>query len=509
MITLFYKYVMRRIFNHIILYSVAFLLSCSPGIPGSYDSKDVQPGIYPDYKDVTVPCNISPLTFRVEEAGDASVVRFAAGSTEYITEGPEAVVSVEEWKALLAAAAGSSITVDVFVEKDGKWSKFAPFCIVVSKDSIDPYISYRLIPPSYVAYENLSISQRNLENYDEEIIYHNRLVVSEPDGQCINCHAYKNYSTDNMQFHVRQYNGGTVFVHDGKVKKLDMKTDSTISAGVYPFFNPVYDIVAYSVNSTGQIFHTQDHNKVEVQDQYSDVIVYNPVKETIAHVSADPDDLEVFPAWSPDGKTLYYCVSKFPEDSLLAERVAREVVHYKDIKYDIVRRPWNPDTGEFGEVDTVFCASALGKSATFPRVSPNGKYVLFALGEYGCFHIWHKDADLYLLNLENGAYWPLEKANSDFPESYHSWSSNGKWILFASRREDTNYSRLYIAHVNDDGTSDKAFLLPQESADYYDFFDRSYNVPEFMKEPVTITPQEFVEVVEGDAVKVKYSSNIK
>jgi hypothetical protein len=131
------------------------------------------------------------------------------------------------------------------------------------------------------------------------------------------------------------------------------------------------------------------------------------------------------------------------------------------------------------------------------------------MAEYGCFHIWHKDADLYVMDLTTREYWPLEKANSDFPESYHSWSSNGKWVLFASRRDDTNYSRLYIAHINEDGTSDKAFLLPQESAEYYEFFDRSYNVPEFMKEPVSITPQEFVEVVEKEPVKVKYSSKVK
>ena len=74
---------------------------------------------------------------------------------------------------------------------------------------------------------------------------------------------------------------------------------------------------------------------------------------------------------------------------------------------------------------------------------------------------------------------------------------------------ENNYSRLYIAHVNPDGSSDKAFALPQKSAGYYDFFDRSYNVPEFMVEPVTITPQEFVEVVKGESAKVKYSSTVK
>jgi Tol biopolymer transport system component len=312
-----------------------------------------------------------------------------------------------------------------------------------------------------------------------------------------------------MQFHARQHLGGTVFVHNGKAKKVDLKTDSTISAGVYPSFNPKYDVVAYSVNNTGQVFHTKNPNKVEVQDKASDVIVYNPVKETVTHVANNVDDLEVFPCWSADGKVLYYCSAHMEHLDTTLKRESEFVLRYKEIKYDILSRSWNPETGEFGAVDTVFAASALGKSATFPRVSPCGRYMLFALAEYGCFHIWHKDADLYVLDFETKFYWPLDKANSPFPESYHAWSSTGKWILFASRRDDTNYSRLYIAHMDGNGVADKAFLLPQENSEFYDFFDHSFNVPEFMIEPVRITPYEFAEVIKGEPVNVEYKQNIK
>ena len=490
------------------LFVCAACSSKAPEVPAQYSAVDAKPAIYPDYTDVTVPCNIAPLVFRVVEPGADFVTCFTVGDKALVYGGREVAPAVEEWRSLMAQAAGGAIKVEVYAYADDGWKMYEPFSIAVSADSIDPYISYRLIPPSYVAYEKLTISQRDLSNYDETVIYNNKFVSSEPDGQCINCHAYKNYKTDNMQFHVRQHLGGTVFVHNGKVKKVNMKTDSTISAGVYPFFNPKYDVVAYSVNNTGQIFHTKNPNKVEVQDQASDVIIYDPVREIVSHVANDPDCLEVFPAWSPDGEMLYYCSAYFPKRADIPH-VENMIRNYKDVKYDILRRPWNPQTGEFGAVDTVFAASALGKSATFPRVSPCGRYLLFALAEYGCFHIWHKDADLYVLELATGDCWALEAANSDFPESYHAWSSTGKWILFASRRDDTNYSRLYIAHMNDDGTSDKAFLLPQKESEFYDFFDRSFNVPEFMIEPVSITPHEFVEVVKGDAVNVKYSADFK
>ncbi|MBO5864482.1 MAG: PD40 domain-containing protein [Bacteroidaceae bacterium] len=499
---------MKRFVEYIVAAAVLVCVGCSQKsavVPSSYDVVDARPAIYPDYTDVVIPCNVAPLVFRVLEDGDDFVTRFRVGKKELVYGGSEVAPDVAEWHSLLEQAVGDTIKVEVYAKNGDKWRMYEPFPIIVSGDSIDRYISYRLIPPSYVAYEKLTISQRDLTNFDETVIYCNKFVSSEPDGQCINCHAYKNYKTDNMQFHVRQHLGGTVFVHNGKAKKVNMKTDSTISAGVYPFFNPKYDVVAYSVNNTGQIFHTKNPNKVEVQDQASDVIIYDPVREIVTHVANDPDCLEVFPAWSPDGETLYYCSAYFPKRADIPH-VENMIRNYTDVKYDVLRRSWNPVTGEFGAVDTVFAASSLGKSATFPRISPCGRYMLFALAEYGCFHIWHKDADLYVLELATGKYWPLDAANSGFPESYHAWSSTGRWILFASRRDDTNYSRLYIAHMNDDGTSAKAFLLPQNESEYYDFFDRSYNVPEFMVEPVTITPHEFVEVVKGDAVNVKYSS---
>lgn len=485
-------------------------LSCgAPSLPSEYTVNDATPVIYPDYTDVTIPCNIAPLTFEIKDDADEHVTCLSAGGVNLLCEGRVVQPHIDEWRSLLAAATPGAVSVRVFARKDGAWQAYTPFALNVSADSIDNYISYRLIPPSYVCYETLTISQRNLTNYDEDVIYNNMLAATENSGSCINCHAYKNYRTDNMQFHIRQNNGGTLFVHNGEAKKLNMATDSTLSAGVYPAFNPVYDVVAYSVNKTGQIFHTRNSNKVEVQDVASDVIIYNPVTNTVTNVADSPNDLEVFPWWSPDGRTLYYGSAHFVIKDTANDIMKEEILRYREIKYDILRRSWNPDTYAFGEPDTVFAATALGKSATFPRVSPDGRYLLFALGEYGCFHVWHKDADLYVQDLHTGDSWPLAAANSPDAESYHSWSSNSRWIIFSSRRDDTNYTRLYIAHVDADGKAAKAFVLPQPDPAFYPLFDRSYNVPEFMVEPVRFTPQEFAEVVRGESVKVGYSSTGK
>ena len=214
---------MKKIIGYAL--ALMFFASCAPSVPENCSSTDRLPNIYPHYTDVTIPCNIAPLTFRIEEKGSGYITRLSTGEKEFVVAGKEIALPVDKWHELLAVANGGRISVDVYVKGENGWEQFRQFGFDVSSDPIDPYISYRLIPPSYVAYENLSICQRKLSSFDEDVIYSNNLVPSEPEGQCINCHAYKAHKTDNMQFHARQHLGGTVFVHDGVAKKVNLKTD--------------------------------------------------------------------------------------------------------------------------------------------------------------------------------------------------------------------------------------------------------------------------------------------
>ena len=131
------------------------------------------------------------------------------------------------------------------------------------------------------------------------------------------------------------------------------------------------------------------------------------------------------------------------------------------------------------------------------------------MGEYGCFHVWHSDADICMLDLRTGQWRKLDESNSTDAESYPSWSSNGKWIMFSSRRDDTNYTRVYIAHVGSNGRTSKAFLLPQSFPDYYNQFGKSFNRPEFMIEPVRFAPHEAADVLSGEAQKATFTTNCK
>lgn len=497
---------------YFVLCTLYFLIvSCTshPDVPTEYSKEDRIPTIYPEYTDVVVPPNIAPLNFKLMEGCDQCVARVtnAAGNVQTYGDGFKVQFPEDEWRSMLEASKGKQLKVELFGQKeDGKWVAFQPFHIEVAEEEIDPYISYRSISPSYVAYEMLTINQRNITNFDEKEIYNNMIISSEADGQCINCHSYQNYGTQNMQFHMRQGHGGTMIVHNGIPHKVDLKTDSTISAGVYPMWHPTLPLIAYSTNSTGQSFHTKSEAKIEVEDSRSDLILYDVEKNEVMNIENDTLEFECFPAWTPDGKTLYYCSAHFEFPDTATNKESIVIQRYTEVKYSIYRKSFDPETRTFGPHEMVYDAAAKNRSATFPRISPDGRYLLFGEGKFGCFHVWHPDADLHIIDLQTMQERKLENVNSNKAESYHSWSSNGRWMIFISRRDDGNYSRLYIAYFDRQGRAHKAFELPQYDPSFYDFYLRSFNVPEFMKEPVSVSPQTFAAEAKKDAQKAKFVS---
>ena len=490
----------------------SLLMACGSKIPQSFIEADELPDIYPDYTDVTVPVNIAPLTFEVNGKADDIVTRLTAGDEELICGGNKIQPDADDWQRLAERAKGDAIRVEVFVENYDEWTRYKPFNIYVSPDSIDPYISYRLISPSYVVYEELTINQRCLENYDESVIYDNMLCSEGAKGQCINCHNYQQYRPERMQFHARQNLGGTVIAYDGKTRKINMTGDSILSAGVYPAWHPWLKMIVYSTNRTFQIFHSVDPNKIEVFDTESDLIAYDVEKNEVTNIENDPAELECFPFWAPDGKTLYYCSAHFEYSDTIDDKGKEFITRTEEVKYNLYKKSFDPETMQFGARELVFAADTItshGMSATLPRISPDGRYLMFTLAKAGVFHIWHHDADLWMLDLQTGEVRNMEEINSPDTESYHSWSSNGRWVLFSSRRYDGNYTRPFIAHIDGNGRGSKPFELPCADPDYHRQFLKSYNVPEFMRGPVTICPQQFADALKQDAEPVKYVGRLQ
>ena len=119
--------------------------------------------------------------------------------------------------------------------------------------------------------------------------------------------------------------------------------------------------------------------------------------------------------------------------------------------------------------------------------------MMFALADCGAFHIHHKEADLKMVNLETGEMIPTDVLNTDDVESYHSWSSNGKWVIFSSKRVDTRYTRLFVTHWVGKAFT-KPFMIPAKNPENDIRLLYSYNIPEFIKQPVEISKDKIADL---------------
>lgn len=432
-----------------------------------------EPTIYPDYRGVTIPPNIAPLCFKVSDSLTIEKTRalFVVNNqkTEVRSSNNVLAPSLPVWKKLMKEAAGKTVEVTVQARMGGLWISYTPFSLLVAADSIDPYLAYRLIEPGYEVWDDMGLYQRCLENFTETTLINNKRT----GNNCVNCHSFCQQNPEKMLFHMRAQHAGTLLIDSNRVEKLNTKTDQTQAALTYPSWHPSGDFVAFSVNETNQAFHTTNRNRIEVFDKSSDVVVYDVKKHeliTAPHLFSGAV-FETFPTFSADGKTLYFC-------SAPAQPMPQS---YDQLRYSLCSVSFDPESRRFGtRVDTLFHGPKQQKSVSFPRVSPDGRLLLFTLSAYGNFSIWHKEADLCLYDLRNRQMIASDTLNSNETESYHSWSSNSRWVVFSSRRLDGLYTRPFIAYIGANGETGKPFLLPQKDVDFYDRFMKSYNIPEFI-----------------------------
>ena len=482
----------------VVLLALLLAAGCTPA--GWKDAAPAAeaPALYPDYTDIVIPCNIAPLNFNVLNPGDACVAVLSGADASVVLRGPEVRIPEKQWRRLLDGA--EALSVQVFVRRDGKWLALPDTRWTVA-EPVDRYVTYRLIEPGYSNYGDLVLRQRDLGSFREKDLYNNCLISGRVEQQCINCHSFQNYSTENFQFHARHTAGGTVVVTGDRGKKVAFKTGDLISNAVYPSWHPSEPLIAYSVNKTIQGFRSTDRQKVEVYDSASDLILYDVEQDQVSYIVHDSLSYETFPYWSADGKTLYYASSYLPDWG--ANPATDAFLHTDHIRYNIYSLDFDPGTREFGSPRLVFDAVADSLSAVTPRPSPDGRFLLCGVGNYGSFHVWHTSGDIYMTDLATGETRPMDEINSDQSESFKAWSSNSRWIVFTSRRDDGSYTRLYFSHIDENGRGTKPFLLPQKDPEQNRRLFKSYNVPEFTTGEVSWSPKQLEDILLSDPVQVR------
>ncbi len=456
---------------------VAWLFACTPR--EARQTSEQEPDIFPDYKSATLPCNIAPPNFGIAGAEHLRADFSLNGKQLFAAEGNDEIrIPHDRWREALRQSRGHrmEVTVSVWDRLHPDGVRYAAFPLYVATDSIDPWIAYRLIPPGYRQWKHMGIYQRNLETFEEKAIVTNR----HNEQRCLNCHSFHNYSPREFLFHQRGPNGTTVWVHEGKPRRLDLEQLPPGMKGTYPHWHPGGRFIAFSNNNTVQAFYARSRDKVEVYDIESDLMIYDTQENRVLTDRRFTDSLhwETFPAFSPEGDQLYFCQA----------RPVLMPVAYDSLKYALLRVPFDPSTGLLGaRIDTLYSPDIQGGSASFPRLSPDGSRLLFTEAACGTFPIWHKEADLRMINLRTGRFEDTSALNSADVESYHVWSSNGRWVLFSSRRIDGRHTRLFLAHMDTNGNFGKPFLLPQESPTHNTLRTDSYNIPEFIGGEVELT----------------------
>ncbi|MDO4756809.1 MAG: hypothetical protein Q4A54_10710, partial [Parabacteroides sp.] len=378
-----------------------FTIGCTSINEKIDENSTTLPAIFPDYVEVTIPFNIAPLNFSANSPKEEIIsALIESPKSQLKIKAKKGFINIpqKKWKDILTESKGDSIKITVVSHLNGKNIQYKPFSIYVSPEAIDRYIAYRLIEPLYAIWHEMGIYQRDLETFEQTAIYENKLT----DHNCVNCHSFCMQSADKMLFHMRGDYNGTVFMNGDDIEFVIPKTKET-STLVYPFWHPSGKFVAFSTNDTYQILHPSQ--RVEVYDMSSNVVVYDIDNHSILLNTKlfGTDSFETFPTFSPDGKQLYYCSAE--------PVVMPDSIH--QLKYSLCSISFDATTKSFGETDTLYYASKEGGSISFPRISPDGRFLMYTHSGYATFPIWHDDADLYMLDLQTKEKKHLTLANSN------------------------------------------------------------------------------------------------
>lgn len=454
------------------------IVSCSPKIPEAAADGGAAV-IFPDYTDVTVPRGIAPLNFKVCQAAEKSIAVLESQDSRIVVKGPGIKMRISEWRNLTAGP--DSISVTVFTRTAGRWFRHEPFSIHLNDDPIDAYLCYRRIFPGYGAYRAMGIYQRDLATFKETLIFgHEDAGGARKNATCINCHAFSSCDPSTMHLHIRGKLGGTLI--GGNVYNLKNPTEG----GPNPtYVNWSHDgkFIAYSAEKVKQWFNSSSGDILEVANVSSEILIYDVDENVIRTQPAiDSTRMVLMPVFAPGTDRIYYCSAQ-PQDSVA------------NVRYGLYSIAFDPASGLcYGESRCEI--SPDEGSISFPRISYNGRYLIYSMADHGYFHAWHKDSGLYILDLETGNHRAIDEINSDDSESCHSWSLSDRWIVFGSRRNDGLHTLPYVAHIDEAGNCSKPFLLPQQDPEYYRMNLFSFNLPEFTSGRIEIKKERIFQNLE-------------
>jgi len=351
----------------------------------------------------------------------------------------------------------------------------------VSEDPIDSYIVYRLVTPRFSVQKTPSMFVRDLRSFEVVPFLRARRHY------CFNCHTFSSKSgTEGMlSIKARLVVGppqpsalGIVDLATGSTKKVSFPFSH--KGFTFTSWNPAGTRLAVSANQAFRSVGPLIHETQELQYTWSDIAVYDLDREDVVLLpgASSPDHTELYPSWTPDGKRVLF--SRAP-----AGASARTV------QYDLFVLDYADGKG--GTPIPVPGASGNGRSNYYARFSPDGKWLSFCQADQGS--LIEPSSDLYFLpgHLQGPPH-RLECNVEQAADSWHSWSSNSRWLLFASKRDDGIHARMYMTHIDHEGHASPAVRVPLQKPPL-----ASFNIPELLTDAPSIEERQLFEAVRAEA----------
>ena len=214
--------------------------------------------ILPDYAGCVIPPNIAPLNFLIQHEGAGYFVRMHSEEgkpIEIFSKTPGISIPKRGWHKLLDVNRGRQLSVDIFVKsrqnpsssegENEMWSRFETLTCDIANEDIDPVLVYRRIRPGHGTWREIGIYQRNLNSFDESVVFSNEYFKHG----CVNCHAFCGHRTEKMLIGIRSadYGSSALLLEDDKVQKIGTKFG-------YTSWHPSGRLAVFSVNKSGRSF---------------------------------------------------------------------------------------------------------------------------------------------------------------------------------------------------------------------------------------------------------------
>ena len=406
--------------------------------------------------------------------------------------------TADQWSTMKTASLEKDMRISVLgiAKKDpDKIVSSGQTMIRTSSDEVGASIFYRDVPlPFEFAYKNLDTIRWRLGDIASEGPTE---IILKDLPLCGNCHSFTpdgktlamdvDYANDKGSYVITTLEKETVLTPDKIITWSDYrKEDGEMTFGLLSQISPD-GRYALSTVKDRSIFVPIDNLMISQ--------LFFPLKGIIAAYDREldkfwalpgadyPEYCQSNPNWYPDGTYIVFAkapvyhskvAESFTQTVIPTSAAAEFIEGRQGYKYDLYRIPWNDGKG--GMAEPIPGGANKGKSDYFPRISPDGRWLVFCLADN--FMLLQPDSTLYIMPAEGGTPRRMN-CNLSLMNSWHSWSPNSRWLIFASKHRGP-YTQLYITHIDANGNDTPAVLLEN-----FVLPERAVNIPEFVNIPKT------------------------